>query len=160
MVFFFSRIHSDIINTQLRDFSFPLECAFRGQQEHGRWSRSSSQSFASPPSGVWPSGHRPRYARVAAPSPGPSVSRQVGCGWPVLPPSPCQQLCLSLPGFAVQQRHGSAHRRRDLPRQTRSQPVTTKSSRVSFSVECGTGGVLCHHSWLLGGVKKGYEQSM
>lgn len=48
MVFLFSRIHSDIINTQLRDFSFPLECVFQGWRECGLTRLRASESLASP----------------------------------------------------------------------------------------------------------------
>lgn len=49
MVCLFSRIHSDIINSQLRDFRFPLECALWGCWENGCTILSISEGL------VWPS---------------------------------------------------------------------------------------------------------
>lgn len=98
MVFLFSRIHSDIINTQLRDFSFPLECTFRGRRERGRTSLSASKSLTH---GSAEEGSGPRGMRCAGPvlwhpPLGPRLPLWWGCKCPALPPLICQQLCLSL----------------------------------------------------------------
>lgn len=99
MVFLFSRIHSDIINTQLRDFSFPLEYTFWGRRERERASLSTSESLARPSSeqGSVPQCRGCLGPPLLHPPLGPRSPIHWGCRCPVLLPSLCQQLCLSLP---------------------------------------------------------------
>lgn len=100
MVFLFSRIHSDIINTQLRDFRFPLECALWGCWERGCTILSISESLARPSaeqglaSGV---GRVVRCTWVLAPSLALSLAHPVWWGWggPALLPVLCQKMSLT-----------------------------------------------------------------
>lgn len=164
MVFLFSRIHSDIINTQLRDFSFPLECAFRGRQGHGRTSLSASKPLARPSaekwSGPWTVGHA--GPRLRHPPLCPQLPIQWVCGCLALLPSFCQQLCLSLPSglYTTTKARTQIHRHTDLHRQTRSQLVTTKHLCVWFSAEQLLSGTPARgeHSAAVAGLKGGVEK--
>ena len=164
MVFLFSRIHSDIINTQLRVFGFPLECVFWGRREHGHASLSASKSLARPSmeQGSGPPGHGAHWTQVGAPSAPPVRLRVPSAPAVVLPAA------LSLPpSQALDHNKGRKphkHRRTDLHGQTCSQLVTTECSRVWVSAGwllAGTpaqGGELCCHGSLAGGVEKGQGQ--